>query len=146
MNNFIPINLKFLVKWTNSQKNAMYQSETKRNRGVSNPTTSQKFYLYLNIFHPGKTEKWRHWQIPLNTQGRNKVNFLQIFQIMEKERKLTSQFSEANIILIPKPWIQQGHRKKGKLQAIIFMNRYAKILREIIAIKIKQVSLFTYHF
>lgn len=56
MNNFIPINLKILAKWTNSQDNTKYQNEIRRNRSVSNPITITETSPVLKCFPPRKMD------------------------------------------------------------------------------------------
>lgn len=59
MNNFMPINLKNLVKWTNSQENAKYQTEIRRNGSVSNFVTIMEMPSVLKRFPPRKIDNWQ---------------------------------------------------------------------------------------
>lgn len=94
--------------------------EIRRNRSVNNSATIIEIPTVFKQFPPRKHRENEHWQILPDTQGRNKVDTPQNPRIIHKlivGVKPSNQFYEANIILIPKSWIQQGHHKKGKLQA-----------------------------
>lgn len=83
MNNFIPINLKILAKWINSQDTTKYQNEIRRNRSVSNPITITETSSVLKCFPPRKMDTLAN-----STKFvRNRVNFSYFFPVNRKRMK-----------------------------------------------------------